>query len=430
MNVGGSTDSIFCEFEKTHPEIGGVLSDIDARIARKPRREVERYQAAALYALAKTYNGKPILEIGTAVGYSAAVIAAAAPSAAIVTLNPNEAEAAIARVNLAPCPNVTVMTIASLDYLGVRHPVSDVPDGAPEQDFSFIFVDGDHARVRLDFAYWDRLAPGGMIVFHDYSPAGTWRACPPVYEACQDFAAWLGRADVLIVDNQGVGMIGWIKRMGDPMWQFRLDEPSPVLLNAASAASVQPANRLAKLWRLCLSAHEVPGAIVSLGAGMGGAAALIERAVGGEDRQVWLFDTWGNAEQPGERDGAKAHARYADRLKAGRHDDVADAIRVMQDWGIGSAHYVTGHISDTVQVRSEDIGVIAVLHIDTDSYAPTLLSLLSLYEHVAQGGLIICDDYGHWQGARLAVDEFRAKMQIVSPLMALDKTAHWWRKDG
>jgi len=43
-----------------------------------------------------------------------------------------------------------------------------------------------------------------------------------------------------------------------------------------------------------------------------------------------------------------------------------------------------------------------------------------LYERVTPGGLIQFDDYGYWQGARKAVDEFMAKRNIKSSLQKID----------
>ena len=137
-------------------------------------RAIEVYQAYALYALARQFNrpGARVLEIGTAIGYSAAVLASALPDAQIITLNPHASEAAKARANLGAWGNVTVVEALSWDYL----------ESYAGEPFDLIFVDGDHKRVRRDFAWWDHLRDGGLMLFHDYSPAGTYRACVPVSE--------------------------------------------------------------------------------------------------------------------------------------------------------------------------------------------------------------------------------------------------------
>ena len=49
---------------------------------------------------------------------------------------------------------------------------------------------------------------------------------------------------------------------------------------------------------------------------------------------------------------------------------------------------------------------IALLHIDTDVYAPAKKALETLFNRVVKGGLIVLDDYGVVEGETLAVDEF------------------------
>ena len=47
-----------------------------------------------------------------------------------------------------------------------------------------------------------------------------------------------------------------------------------------------------------------------------------------------------------------------------------------------------------------------MLRLDTDWYESTLHELVELYPLLSEGGVLIIDDYGDWQGARRAVDEF------------------------
>jgi O-methyltransferase len=39
---------------------------------------------------------------------------------------------------------------------------------------------------------------------------------------------------------------------------------------------------------------------------------------------------------------------------------------------------------------------VAVLRLDTDWYASTLVELEALYPRVSSGGVLLVDDYGHW----------------------------------
>ena len=49
---------------------------------------------------------------------------------------------------------------------------------------------------------------------------------------------------------------------------------------------------------------------------------------------------------------------------------------------------------------------IALLRLDTDWYASTLHEMRELWPLLGSGGVLIVDDYGHFAGARQAVDEY------------------------
>ena len=65
---------------------------------------------------------------------------------------------------------------------------------------------------------------------------------------------------------------------------------------------------------------------------------------------------------------------------------------------------------------------IALLRLDTDWYESTLHELQHLYPRLADGGALIIDDYGHWDGARRAVDEYFADAGIELLLNRIDYT--------
>lgn len=163
------------------------------------------YQQAALFILTTKYNhdGAAILDIGTAAGHSAVLMALAAPKATIVTLDPRERKVEEARENLRAFASITVVGDYSWDFL----------ERNPALELDMVFVDGDHKRVRRDLPWWEHLRPRGLMLFHDYSPQGARVPCPPVYEAVDRMAVQLGRRpDVLIVDSEKVGMAGFYRR--------------------------------------------------------------------------------------------------------------------------------------------------------------------------------------------------------------------------
>lgn len=61
-------------------------------------------------------------------------------------------------------------------------------------------------------------------------------------------------------------------------------------------------------------------------------------------------------------------------------------------------------VEETIPASS--LEKISLLRLDTDWYESTRHELLHLYPLLCVGGVLIIDDYGHWKGARKAVDEY------------------------
>ena len=87
-----------------------------------------------------------------------------------------------------------------------------------------------------------------------------------------------------------------------------------------------------------------------------------------------------------------------------------------------------GWFRDTLPVSKNEIGKIAILRLDGDWYESTKVCLDNLYDKVASGGYIIIDDYGHWEGAKKATDEFLAKKGIKPDLVKIDYTGVYFIK--
>jgi len=198
-------ESIFRALAETFPDAKAAL---EAGKSFNPG--VSEYQAMALFILAKRYNhvGANILEFGTAIGYSASMMAQGAPLAKIVTLDPAQAKAELARKNLRSWPNVEVIVMRSVDYFAQT----------PEQNtLDMIFVDGDHNNIALDLPWFNRLVVGGLLLCHDYTPAGLGKkSLPVIYAELNRMAERLGRPfDVCIVDDTTYGMAGFYRREGE-----------------------------------------------------------------------------------------------------------------------------------------------------------------------------------------------------------------------
>ena len=67
-------------------------------------------------------------------------------------------------------------------------------------------------------------------------------------------------------------------------------------------------------------------------------------------------------------------------------------------------HFVPGKVEETLPREAPD--KVALLRLDTDWYESTKVEMDVLFERLAEGGLIIIDDYYRWQGSRKAVDDY------------------------
>ena len=66
--------------------------------------------------------------------------------------------------------------------------------------------------------------------------------------------------------------------------------------------------------------------------------------------------------------------------------------------------YIKGKIEETLPGYIPR--KISILRLDTDWYESTKHELEHLYPILSPGGVLIIDDYGHFAGARKAVDEY------------------------
>jgi O-methyltransferase len=184
-----------------------------------------------------------------------------------------------------------------------------------------------------------------------------------------------------------------------------------------------------------VAGNEIPGAMVECGVWKGGsmmAVALTLIGLGKQDRDLYLFDTFEGMPQPSgmdvSHDGLTAAADFE---KTKISEDSSDWCRapldlvqtVLGSTGYDSSriHLVKGKVEDTIPEAAPER--IALLRLDTDWYESTRHELQHLFPRLSPGGVIVIDDYGHWQGARQATDEFLARNKIPLLLNRIDYTA-------
>lgn len=179
--------------------------------------------------------------------------------------------------------------------------------------------------------------------------------------------------------------------------------------------------------------HGIPGDIVECGVWRGGssmAAALTVQESLGPERNLYLYDTFDGMSSPTDADkdalgrSASALLRQENKRTSSTwaccpRDQVEMNLRTT-GYPLNRIHFIVGKVEETIPQTMPDC--ISVLRLDTDWYESTKHELIHLYPRLSVGGILIIDDYGHWMGARKAVDEYFAEKDIPIFLSRVDYT--------
>ena len=82
---------------------------------------------------------------------------------------------------------------------------------------------------------------------------------------------------------------------------------------------------------------------------------------------------------------------------------------------------IQGSVEKTLPLNKPD-EPIALLRLDTDWYKSTKHELNILFPLLNEGGVLIIDDYGHWKGAKKAVDEYFSNLNDKYYMHRIDYT--------
>jgi hypothetical protein len=213
--------------------------------------------------------------------------------------------------------------------------------------------------------------------------------------------------------------IGWrLARAGVPP---DIDAQSREVIAAVRPYTMTDAEKLYALISSVRYIHGagVPGAIVECGVWRGGsmlAAALTLRSIGVDHRDIYLFDTFTGMPPPSDVDRYVTGGSARVHLQASGQQSPTWAKASLEEvernlsasgYPRDRLHFVAGRVEDTLPANAP--GDIALLRLDTDWHQSTRHELVHLYPRLVRGGVLIVDDYGEWEGARLATDEFLAE---------------------
>jgi hypothetical protein len=190
--------------------------------------------------------------------------------------------------------------------------------------------------------------------------------------------------------------------------------------------------------RYCTT-REVPGAFVECGVWRGGsvlAMVLTLQELGVSDRDIHLYDTFEGMTEPTEYDvnryeppalqtwhDAQQNDQRAWPEFFGTHLFNEEAVRTLilgTGYPSERVNFCRGKVEDTLP--REAPADVAMLRLDTDWYESTRHELVHLFPRLVNGGVLVIDDYGHWEGARRAVDEYFATEHPPLLLSRIDYT--------
>lgn len=178
--------------------------------------------------------------------------------------------------------------------------------------------------------------------------------------------------------------------------------------------------------------NKIEGSMVECGVWKGGtsmAIALTLKKLGDEKRELYLYDTYSGMCNPSDKDvsiyGLNAKKKFTKTKRSGESSswclsNLEEVRENMNSTGYQKhkMHFIEGKVQETIPKYIPK--KIALLRLDTDWYESTKHELTHLYPLLQPNGVLIIDDYGHWEGARKAVDEYIAVNNIKILLNRID----------
>lgn len=178
----------------------------------------------------------------------------------------------------------------------------------------------------------------------------------------------------------------------------------------------------------------IGGDFVECGVWRGGSCMLMAHTLlsaGERGRRIHLYDTFAGMTKPGaidirHRDRSEQVTRWELSQKRDHNTwayaPLAEVQQNMRSTGYPEERliFVEGEIENTLPARLP--GPIALLRLDTDWYESTYHELCHLYPLLVPGGVLVLDDYGSFEGARRAVDQYLEETGSKLLLHRIDAT--------
>lgn len=189
--------------------------------------------------------------------------------------------------------------------------------------------------------------------------------------------------------------------------------------------------------------NSLEGDFVECGVWRGGNSMVMAKTLidlNESNRNIYLFDTFEGMTAPKSMDfdysGSTAQSQLDQANKEEGNniwcmagiDDVRSNM-FLTGYSQNHIHFVKGDVAETLENKSNIPNKISLLRLDTDWYESTKKELEVLFPRLVRSGVCIIDDYGHWHGARKAVDEYLAEHNIFPLIHVTDYTGRVFLKN-
>ena len=150
-----------------------------------------------------------------------------------------------------------------------------------------------------------------------------------------------------------------------------------------------------------------------------------------ELRNIYLYDTFAGLTAPGEHDYTCDDAKIfkmdndtvyktwkANIIENNKNAWCCKPLEYVKNrlsstgYPENYLHYIVGDVMVTLNKPENIPEKIAILRLDTDWYDSSKFELEKLFKNVVNGGIVIFDDYYHWNGQRKATDDFFKKIGV------------------
>jgi O-methyltransferase len=181
--------------------------------------------------------------------------------------------------------------------------------------------------------------------------------------------------------------------------------------------------------------NNIGGDFVECGVWKGGSAMMMAGLLkkrGITARKLILYDTYEGMPAPTDEDKDSSGEQAIRLMEQQQKEDAAsvwcyspfEEVREnlqKTGWPEENIIMIKGKVEDTIPAHLPT-NKIALLRLDTDWYESTRHELKHLYPLLVEKGVLLIDDYGHWQGCRKAVDEYIGQHKLPILLNRIDET--------